>query len=166
MIEALRNWLLFILVICVFCALAESLMSSGAVKQVGKLVCGLVILCSLLTPIVSLDIGLGEEWLEEQMRLWDSETTLLKQEATEVSKLIIEEKYAAYIADKAAEQGIVCKVRVQSRRDDLSEAALPWEVWVSGQISEAKKELLQQQIFLELGIPVQRQHYDTWEEEP
>ena len=166
MIDALRGWLLSILLLCVFCALAESLMPSGAVKQVGKLVCGLVLLCGMISPLLSLDVESGQYWVEEQLKRWNGETDLLKQAAEDISKPIIEEGYAAYIVDKAAEQGIFCSARVHSKRDDVSGVSLPWEIWVFGEISEANELWLQKKIAQDLAIPVQRQHYGTWEEGP
>ena len=166
MIEALRGWLVAVLMLSVFAALADSLMPTGAVKQVGKLACGLALLCGMISPLISLDLESGCSWVEEQLNRWDEETGMLKQEAEEISKPIIEGAYAAYIVDKAAEQGIICNARVHSERPNTSEVSLPWEIWVYGEMSEANERWLQEQIFHDLAVPVQRQHYSTWEEEP
>lgn len=166
MIEMVRAWLLSVLLLCVFCALADSLMPSGGVKQVGKLVCGLVLLWGMTAPLLSLDVESGQRWVEEQLHRWDGESGLLKKEAEELSKPIIEEGYAAYIVDKAAEREIICRARVESKRDASAGVSLPWETWVVGNVSPADELWLRETICRDLGIPDQRQHYSTWEEGP
>ena len=47
MMEAGRTWLLSVLVTCVLCAAADGLMPPGGVRQVGRLVCGLVLLWAM-----------------------------------------------------------------------------------------------------------------------
>ena len=51
MMEAGRTWLLSVLVTCVLCAAADGLMPSGGVRQVGRLVCGLVLLVGSFLPV-------------------------------------------------------------------------------------------------------------------
>jgi len=166
MIEVLRGWLLSVLLLCVFCALADSMMPPGAVKQVGKLVSGLVLLCGLCSPLVSLDIESGQRWMEDQLSRWDGAAGQLKQSAEEISKPIIEEEYAAYIVDKAAEQKISCSVSVQSKSDEKTGISVPWEVWVTGDFSKGDELWLRERICQDFAIPSQRQHYITREEGP
>lgn len=166
MIEELRSWLLSILLLCVFCALAESLMPPGAIQQVGKLVCGLVLLCGIITPLLDLDIEGSQRWMEEWMAQWEGEQTQLEEEVQGISKPIIEEKYAAYIVDKAKEQGIACAVQVEAQATEGEEWFLPWEVWITGNISEEERLWLTQMVQDDLEVPAQRQIYDAQEEVP
>ena len=62
---AVRGWLLTVIAASLLCALADALMPPGAVKRVGRLVCGLVLLAAILSPAVRLDVAEGERWLAE-----------------------------------------------------------------------------------------------------
>ena len=62
---AVRGWLLAVIAASLLCALADALMPQGAVKRVGKLVCGLVIMAAIVSPLVDLDVEEGRRWLEE-----------------------------------------------------------------------------------------------------
>ena len=50
MMGAVRSWLLAVIAVSLLCAVAEALMPSGAVKRVGRLVCGLVLVGAILSP--------------------------------------------------------------------------------------------------------------------
>ena len=63
MIEGVRLWLLSILTVSLVCALADAMMPAGAVKKVGRLVCGLVLAAVVLTPVVTLDLEEGRQLL-------------------------------------------------------------------------------------------------------
>ena len=67
MMEAGRTWLLSVLVTCVLCAAADGLMPSGGVRQVGRLVCGLVLLWAILSPAVRLGGVDAGQWLEDYL---------------------------------------------------------------------------------------------------
>ena len=56
---AVRSWLLTVIAASLICALADALMPPGAVRRVGRLVCGLVLLGAILTPLARLDLSGG-----------------------------------------------------------------------------------------------------------
>ena len=64
MMEGVRSWLTLLITASVLCAVVDSLMPAGAVKQAGRLVCGLVLLCAVLAPVPGLDLEAGQRWLE------------------------------------------------------------------------------------------------------
>jgi len=51
MMELVRGWLLGITGAAILAAVADGLMPEGGVRQVGKLVCGLVLLFAVLAPL-------------------------------------------------------------------------------------------------------------------
>jgi stage III sporulation protein AF len=158
-------WLLSLLTASLICAAAESLMPPGAVKRVGRLVCGMVLLCTVLSPVANLDLDGGQRWLEEYLTGLDEEKGALGQVVNQEMKTIIEEKYAAYIVDKATELGFSCTAQVQCQSDEDG-LAVPWQTSVSGPLREEDRERLGQIIAQDLGVPAERQSYDSGEGSP
>ena len=151
-------WLSRMVGISILCALAEELMPSGGVKQVGKLVCALLILWVMLSPIVeltqTLEYGFGipvQETLEER-------TQQLEMQVENQRKIIIEEKYAAYIVDKAAALGVTCTAEVDCQ---LGEEGLYLPEWarMTGVFSDVVQSQMTQLLEKELCLPWQNQEY-------
>ena len=158
------RWLLSLLAAAILCALAEELMPEGPVKRVGRMVCGLVLLCALLDPVAGLDLAGAGRWLEDYFSAVELREEELREQVDGNMKVIIEKKCAAYIADKAAELGGRCTVRVVCREGEGT--WLPEEVWVSGALSPEQREALSEAIGQELGVPPERQRYDSGEGVP
>ena len=53
--EIIRTWLLSVTVSAMVIAAAEALMPAGAVKRVGKLTGGLILVLGILQPLVTMD---------------------------------------------------------------------------------------------------------------
>ena len=161
----LRQWILRMVVISMLCAVAEELMPSGAVKRVGKLACGLVILWGILTPMVQIREYLNSEWgAEYQLRL-EQNTQELKEQVEWQRKDIIENKYASYIVGKAAELGVTCTVQVRCRQGEEG-LYFPEYVKLTGQFSDVEQSRMTQLLEEELEIPALRQEYYWKEESP
>lgn len=160
MMDGVRSWLLAIISASLLCALADSLMPSGAVKRVGRLVCGLVLLCAVLTPVAELEPEAGRAWLERYLADLETRESELQEESGQMRKSIIEEEYAAYIVDKAAEMGLTCTARVRCRAEEAG-LYLPEETQVAGELSDLEQSRLTQLIQTDLGVPPERQVYYT-----
>ena len=151
-------WLVSLLSVSLLCALADALMPRGAVRQVGRLVCGLVVAATALSPLVRLDLEAGERWLEDYFTGLEKRETELREEVNEGVRPIIEAQYAAYIVDKAAQQGLTCSARVVCRAGENG-LYLPVRVEVSGADSPQARAVLSD-ILQELGVPAEGQTYD------
>lgn len=160
-----RGWLLTILSASILCALADSLMPAGAVKRVGRLVCGLVLLCAILSPLSGLDLGAGRGWLADYFVGLELREAELEEQVEEGMKAIIEEKYAAYIVDKAAELGLTCTARVECRADEAG-LYLPQQIQVTGNLAPEETGRLANLIREDLGVSLERQVYKCEEELP
>lgn len=158
MMDGARGWLLTIISASILCALADSLMPPGAVKRVGRLVCGLVLLCAVLSPLAGLDLAGGQDWLEGYFAGLELRQAELEQQVNEGMKVIIEEKYAAYIVDKAAEMGLTCTARVECRAGEDG-LYVPDRVEVAGCLSDVEQSRLTQTVETDLGVPLERQAY-------
>ena len=152
MMAGLRGWLLALVAASLICALADALMPKGAVKRVGRLVCGLVLASAILSPLAGLDVESGQSWLERH---------LASEEVNSQMKVIIEQEYAAYIVDKAAQLGAACSARTECRRD--GGLYLPQRVEVTGAVPPPLQSELVQIIVRDLGVP--EEQIDFSEEE-
>ncbi|RKI71878.1 stage III sporulation protein AF [bacterium 1xD42-67] len=158
MIGAVRSWLLAVTAVSLLCALAGALMPKGPVERVGRLVCGLVMLAAVLSPLAGPDLGEGQRWLEDYLASVDQREAELTQEVDDQMKTIIEGEYAAYIVDKAAQLGLTCTAQVECQADGDG-LLLPVRTQVSGPLSEAGRAQLAQAIQEDLGVPPEGQTY-------
>lgn len=149
-----REWLLGVTGAAVLAALADSLMPPGGVKQVGRLVCGLVLLLAVLRPFAGVEVTnlLGQ--LEYDREALQRQSQQLQEETDARMKTIIEERMAAYSMDKAAELGVVCQVEVVCCPDGEG-AFLPESAIVKGTAGTEERQVIQEILTEELGIPVQ-----------
>lgn len=162
---AVRGWLLAVITVSLLCAVADALMPAGAVKRVGRLVCGLVLMGAILSPIARLDVEGSQRWLDNYLSSVRSREAELEDTVNSQMKLIIEREYAAYILDKAAQLGLECTVRVEC---ELSEDGLylPLRTEVAGLRTAGAQEKLIRIISEDLGVPAQSQIYLEEEEIP
>ena len=159
MMAGIGRWLLGVIAVSILCAGAEALMPEGPVKRVGKLVCGLLLLAVLLP------LGQDAVWTgAETASAWAPDETELKQAALQLQKAVIEQEYAAYIVDKAAERGMECTAQVTCRETDG--LLLPWETAVSGSLPAEETAWLVRTISADLGVPAERQQYEHKEAQP
>lgn len=165
MMEGIRGWLLGLISLCLLCALADALMPRGPAKGAGRLVCGLALLCALLGPLPELRLEEGRAWLEGYFRSLEQEEQALEEQVNAGTKAIIEETYAAYIVDKAKEEGIVCTARVTCREGEDG-LLVPGLVELTGSFTRQEQSLLTGIITEELQVPAGQQVYYSEEELP
>lgn len=161
MITLIRSWLIGVLCASMVVAVAEHLMPPGAVRKIGKITAGLVLLLAIVQPFLNVDAadltqGFSLEEYRAQMSEYDS---TLEEENLELMKDIIAEQVAAYIVDKAAGMGISCTAEV-TLTEDAQGNALPYSVIVVGALTPAQRNALTGEITAELAIPSQRQYYE------
>lgn len=165
MMAALRGWLLAVIAASLLCAVADALMPPGAVKRVGRLVCGLVLIGAILSPMKDLDLAAGQRWLDGYLSGLRCREEELEETVNSQIKIIIEQEYAAYIVDKAAELGWTCTAGVECRMSEEG-LYLPCRVEVAGPLTQAERARLAQVIWEELGVPQSEQVYIGEEELP
>ncbi len=155
--ELIRTWILTVTVSALLIAVAEALMPEGAVKRVGKLTGGLILILGILQPLAAMDA----------QALYDMVNSLptgaIRQEsfreaAEDPMKEIIERELGAYIVDKGAELGLACTAQVLCAAGEAG-VPTPQRVTVSGSLSQSQKERLSQRIAEDLGIPREDQRY-------
>lgn len=165
MMGAVKGWLLAVISVSLLCAVADALMPPGAVKRVGRLVCGLVLMGAVLSPIASLDVEGGQRWLDNWLASVQSREAELEETVNGQMKGIIEREYAAYIVDKAAELGWACTARVECRLSGEG-LYLPVRTEVTGPQTAGVQSRLIRIISEDLGVPREAQIYIDEEELP
>lgn len=160
----LRTWLLSVLTVSLLCALAEAMMPEGAVRRVGKLVCGLALLCGVLWPVVQTKPFLGPEWSQTWALELEREQSRLEERLGSDMKRIIEANCDAYIQDKAAQRNRSWKVHVVCREENG--LYVPDRAEVYGSLSAEEHRELTRLLAEDLGIPPERQDRRDGEEGP
>lgn len=165
MMGAVGRWLMAVIAVALLCAAADALMPQGAVRRVGKLVCGLVLLGAVLSPVADLDAEGGRRWLDGCLSGLDSREEELEETVNSQMKTIIEQRCAAYIVDKAGQLGLTCTARVvcEASEDGLY---LPVRTEVAGLRTAGEQEKLIRVIERDLGVPAEGQFYAEEEEKP
>lgn len=153
-----RQWLIGVTSAALLAAIADGLMPKGPVKQIGTLICALLLLCVLLRPVLTSEFGgaiqifssMEEQAAQQREQLSEQSDTLLKQS--------IEHRCSAYIVDKAAQLGAVCQVQTECVPGEGG-MWLPAIVRVTGQMEPETRKALSQVIEKELGIDMEHQLY-------
>ncbi len=159
MIELIRQWVLGVTCAALLGALAVQLTGKGALGQVGRLVSGLVLLWSVLSPLPGVDIArLTQPFLDAGTQT-EQERRRLSEQTDVAMRTVIEQESGAYILDKAQRLGLEnCRVQVSCRLKDG--VWLPWSVQVSGAGPSAP---LTQVIQDDLGVAGDRIFYEGGE---
>lgn len=161
MIGVINQWVIRVICASLVVAIGDSLTPKGSVKQVVRLIGGLILLVVVVNPLLKLDA--------EQL-VWDTgfdgvELMDLEQVNSALMKTIIGDEVGAYIQDKAEELGGKC-LRVEVMCEYLDNSLWsPSSVTVWGVFSEQQQSQLMESVAQELGIPKDRQSVIVTEEE-
>ena len=155
MIVAIRDWLVQVVMAVLLVSVAESLLPAGTLKSLISLVGGLILTCTMLQPVLLLDI----RELEIDYEDYSGEILLRQEEIEEENRetflQLIEQETEAYILEKAGSLGITCAVEVEVRESDG--IPQPYSVKLIGKYAPELAEVIEQ----DLAIPKERQ---VWHE--
>lgn len=163
MMELVRSWLIGVTAAAMAVALADSLAPDGAVKKIGKLAGGLLLVVAILRPVVGLDYAAMSGILTDYRVEAEGYSSALETENMLLMKTIIEERTGAYIQDKAAELGMVCTAEVTCQADEDGNP-YPASVIVYGELTQGQVDTLSRTIEGDLAIPEQNQQYERTKE--
>ena len=148
--ELLRTWILTVTVSALVISGADALMPEGAVKRVGKLTGGLILVLGLLQPLAGLDY----------QDLYDLVNTLpagavtqesLTRETADPLEGLIEEELSAYSMDKARQNGLSCSIQVTCAAEEGG-IWLPKDIKIYGVLTQQEKQLLIRLLIEDLGV--------------
>ena len=160
-----RDWLVGLTCAAMITALAEGLTPPGAVRRIGTLTGGLVILLAMVQPLLKLDEGALARSLAQYRAELSAYNGTLEAENEVLMKAIIEEQAGAYILDKAASLGIAGPLEVEVEAEPVEGGyPVPCRVTVSGSLTAGEREALTRQITAGFSIPAERQYYEGGED--
>lgn len=161
--ELLRTWLIGVTAAALVAAMADGLAPEGAVKKIGKLAGGLLMLAAILQPLVKLDYSTLAAELAQLRLETGGYSTALETENERLMKSIIEEQTGAYIQDKAVGIGAVYTAQVTCQTNQEG-ALYPASVTIYGELSREQTDTLSALIEGDLAIPAENQHYERTKE--
>lgn len=148
--EEFRSYLLSIIAAAVVCWIAASILpKNGAICALGKLLTGVFMSVTILSPVVT--------WNLPNFGLYTNQFSADASEAVAMGKClsneamasIIKQQCEAYILDKAADFGANLTVTIQMSEDSIP---IPCAVTVSGEVSPYARLRLAEIIHDDLGI--------------
>ena len=131
----------------VFAAILRTLAGEGAMGKLVKLLGGLFLAVTVLSPLVKFEIPDPARWLEDYMAEGEAAARAGEVMAKEYSASIISAEVETYILDKAADLG--CDITAEVGLDD---GQLPQSVVLRGEISIAQKAELTRLLARDLGL--------------
>ncbi len=151
--QAVAQYILSVSAATFVCALVLRLLpKSGTTGSIGKMLTGLFLAMSILSPLTKLQIGELQDFTDGFSHEAQSAVSVGQLEAKEEMKRIIKLKTEAYILDKA--QAMDLKLDVQVR---LNDTMTPDTVFLRGDASPYAKSYLQRILLQDLGIAKENQ---------
>jgi len=148
-------------VLSVFCGAALCLAPEGGVKRIMGILCSVLTILTILKPVADFDYQ-SYAFELAKYRMYEDEFARLNQDSNErLNRLVIQSSCEAYILDKAAEQGLDPKSVNVEARWSMDGFWVPDSVSISCNCDGEKMQLMQGIIEAELGIPAERQYWDS-----
>lgn len=163
MITAIRTWLISVTAAAVITAAADSLMPDGAVRKIGKLTGGLLMIVAILQPIKQFDLETMSDILTEYRIESQVSSEVLEIENQAIMKMIIEGETSAYVQSKADALGISCFAETVCKIDE-SGNIYPVSMVVYGDMSQEQKAMLTRLIEGDLAISAENVRYERAKE--
>lgn len=147
---ALKQYLLSVIVVSIFCAIINALLSQkGSSALLLKLISGIIITITVIKPLISFQMNDIYAYIESFSV--DASNYVMQGEKTfnEANAAIIKEKTQAYILDKATSLGANISVDVVL---DTNAPYIPITVYLDGTVSPYAKKQLSDYIAEKLAI--------------
>lgn len=152
--ESLRQYLISVAAAAIIGGVVKNLSDEKSTSgTVIRLITGLILVMTVLSPLVSLHLSdlpdLSESIMAEAKAVSSDGEELARQQM----ETVIMEQLEAYILDKAASHGVTLEVSFR----DFDESMVPRQVILRGKVSPYVKSQMQSEISAELGIAKENQ---------
>ncbi|NCB74129.1 MAG: hypothetical protein EOM51_05220 [Clostridia bacterium] len=157
------QWIRAIAGAALICAAATSLTPKGKVKNVLKFICGIVLICAMVNPIIKQEFPSISLEMSKYRSDADDIIASAEEKENKLSRTIIENELEAYILDKAQSLNIKLEsVEVSVKWGDEG-CWYPYELSLTANISQRERMLISNFIEAELGVPNERQYWSAYE---
>ncbi|MCL2343102.1 MAG: stage III sporulation protein AF [Firmicutes bacterium] len=157
---AIGQWIVGLAASALLAGLALAVTPKGRVRNVLKLVTGVVMLIALVSPVLHFDLSLFSVNAEQSREELQAVQNSVNDAGKQLNRDVIEQECAAYILDKAQDLGIkVEAVSVTAKWGDEG-VFYPYEAHITAQLSPDEKGALARAIEAELGIAPERQYWN------
>ena len=143
----MTGYILSVTCAAVLAAILRTIAGEGTNGKLTKLLSGLFLAVTVLSPLVKIQIPDPARWLEDYMAEGEAAARAGEVMAKDYSDAIISAELEAYILDKAAE--LCCAIGAEV---SLGDGGLPESVTLSGEIAPADRAALARMSAQELGI--------------
>ena len=159
MADALHSWIVSIISTAIFCAVAISITPKGRVSSATKLLCGLVMMFAILTPLTHIDFSGYSKMLTKYSDRAAELTESADEYEDKLNRAFIEDKCAAYILDKANSYSAQLNSVSVSAEWSVDGYWYPVSADIMYNCTDELKSAVSSSIEAELGITKERQ---TW----
>ena len=159
MTEWLFSWIRSLVAASLLSALALQLTPEGGVKRVTRFSCGILLACTLLSPVLRTDEASFSLALDDYRRTVAELTDDLEEQEKQLLRTYIEQKTAAYILDEARSIGMP-EPSVSVKVKWWDDSWVPCEVSIRGESTAEQRYRMSAYLAAELGIPAERQHWN------
>lgn len=156
--EILKIWIMRLVGTALISAVALAVTPDGGVKKVLRLVCGFAVILAFISAFTEFDYISFASYLTEYKAAAEEITTSAQEKTSVETRLIIEERCAAYILDKAKEFGVEASASVKAVWSENG-YWYPNEADIVFCGTDEAKEKLKNFIGAELGIAPDKQNW-------
>lgn len=157
MAEWLSSWITSIICAAAFCAVSISLTPKGRMQKAVKLICGIVMILSVIKPVSNIDFS---EYSRLMTKYNDNAAEFIDNANNyedKLNRLYIQDECAAYILDKAEKSGAELNSVAVNAEWSTEGYWYPVSAEISYKCSDEQKHRLEMAIEAELGITKERQ---------
>lgn len=157
--SAISAWVIRLTGAAILTGVALAITPSGRVKRVVSLVCGLVMLISLMSVVKDFNSDSFSLSLAKYKQNAADFSQEIENQNDNLNRIIIEERTEAYISDKGVSLEIE-ELSVSVRAEWSEEGYwYPYSVTISAEATEEQREKLAYYIESELGVSEERQDW-------
>lgn len=165
MTELLGQWVRGIAAVAVICGAALAVTPKSKVKNVLKVLCGVVLIIALIRPFIDSDSAELSMDMARYRAQADAVAKNAEEQKTNLSRSIIEQKLESYILDKAQSMEITdLEANVILKWGDEG-FWYPYEIELKTNSAAGDRNKLSSFVQGELGIPESRQHWSVHQDE-
>lgn len=150
----LRGYVLSAVAAACFCGIVLSILPKGSTRELLKLLCGLFLAFTALSPLTRLDLSFAEEFVNRFAGEAAQTAALGEQYSQKQIRDSIKTETEAYILDKANAIGAAITPEVTLSADPVP---IPIGVRICGAISPYARQRLETMLQEELGISKENQ---------